>query len=78
MGARVWNVATPDELRASLREARAEAGTCVIVAEIEPHGALPDSGVWWDIPVAETSGDSLTRQLRARDDRRRKSQRFYY
>ena len=52
--------------------------TCIIVAELEPHGALPDSGAWWDIPVAETSGDSLTRKLCARDDRQRRSQRFYY
>ena len=78
MGARVWKVTTPDEVRAALRQARVEAGTCVIVAEIEPHGSLPDSGMWWDIPVAETSGNKLTQTLRARNQHQRKLQRFHY
>ena len=45
MGARVWNVATPDELGSALEEAREEARTCVIVAEVEKHRYTPDSGV---------------------------------
>ena len=78
MGARTWKVATPDALRTALREAREETRPCVIVAEVEAHGGMADAGVWWDIPVAEVSADKLTQKLRARDQRNRKLQRFYY
>ena len=78
MGARTWNVATPDELRQALREARAEKRSCVIVAEVEKHRYLPGSGVWWDIAAAETSEDPETRRLRAEYEKEREDQRFYY
>ncbi len=77
LGACTWRVATVEELRTALRESRAESRTCVIVAEVDPHAGMPDSGMWWDIPIAETSGDPVTRKLRAADGNR-KRQRFHY
>ena len=68
---------TVEELRTALRESRAESRTCVIVAEVDSHADIPDSGVWWDIPIAETSGAPVTRKLRAADGNR-KRQRFHY
>lgn len=56
-GAHTWRVATTGELRQALHEARAESGSCVIVAEVEPQRDLPGKGMWWDIPIAETSDD---------------------
>ena len=79
MGARSWHVETPDELRQALREARDEAGTCVIVAEVEKHRYLPAAGVWWDVASAEVTGDSTTRELRAQYEKDRDLlQRLYY
>jgi len=79
MGARTWRVSTEGELRAALAEARAERRRpCVIIAEVEPHGSLPEPGVWWDIGIAETSGDAATRKLRDADRRDQARQRFYY
>ncbi len=79
MGARVWNVRTPDELCNALREARQERRPCVIVAETEKHKFIPGSGIWWDVVVAESSNDPVTRQLRTEyEEGRKKLQRLYY
>ncbi len=79
MGARSWNVGTPDELREALREARDERRTCVIVAETEKYRGLPPSQVWWDVAAAEVSQDPVTRELRTSyDQERNRVQRFHY
>ncbi len=78
MGARTWNVSTPDELRSALREARDEEDSCVIVVEVEKHRYAPGAGVWWDIAAAETSNDPQTRKLREEYEEDQQKQRFYY
>ncbi len=78
MGARAWRVATPDALRAALREARKERRSCVIVAEVEKYRDAPGSGVWWDVAPAETSRDDVTRALRAEYERNREQLQRYY
>ena len=79
LGARVWNVRTPDALCNALREAREERGPCVIVAETERYKFVPGSGVWWDVVVAETTNDPVTQKLRTEfEERRSKLQRLYY
>lgn len=79
MGARAWCVATPDEVRKALREARKETRCCVIVAEIEKHRYLPGSGIWWDVAAAEVTDDPVTQELRqAYEEDRKRLQRFYY
>ncbi|MBM3803333.1 MAG: 3D-(3,5/4)-trihydroxycyclohexane-1,2-dione acylhydrolase (decyclizing) [Acidimicrobiia bacterium] len=79
MGARTWNVNTPEGLRKALQEARRESRTCVIVVETEKYRFLPGSEVWWDVAVAEVSNDPVTQKLRADYDRNRsKLQRFHY
>ena len=78
MGARVWNVDTPEALGRALREAREEKRSCVIVAEVEKHRYLPGSGVWWDVAAAETSADPQTRKLRQEYEEEHVKQRFHY
>ena len=79
MGARAWNVTSPDELEAALKEARSETRSCVIVAEVEKHRYSPDSGVWWDVAVAEVTEDEVTQEVRNRyEEEQEKLQRFYY
>ncbi|HAL49677.1 MAG: 3D-(3,5/4)-trihydroxycyclohexane-1,2-dione acylhydrolase (decyclizing) [SAR202 cluster bacterium] len=78
LGARAWNVTTPDELRAALREARDENRSCVIVAETEKHRYGPESGAWWDLAVAEATADPVTRELRAEYEAQQQLQRFYH
>jgi 3D-(3,5/4)-trihydroxycyclohexane-1,2-dione acylhydrolase (decyclizing) len=79
MGARSWNVSSPEELQAALREAREETRSCVIVAEVEKHRYSPDSGVWWDVAAAEETGEEVTREIRSEyEEGRDRLQRFYY
>ena len=77
-GARTWHVTTPDGVRNALREARGEGRTCVIVADIEPHHYLPDSGVWWDVAAAEVSDDPETQDRRSEYEQGLRQQRFHY
>ena len=79
MGARTWRASSAAELRQALSEARAvKRQPCVIIAEVEPHRDMPDAGMWWDIGIAEVSGDVTTRKLRAADQRNQDRQRLYY
>ncbi len=77
-GAKSWHVTTPEGVRHALREARGESGTCVIVVDVEPHRYLPDAGVWWDIPAAESSGDPETQARRQQYEEGLPLQRFHY
>jgi 3D-(3,5/4)-trihydroxycyclohexane-1,2-dione acylhydrolase (decyclizing) len=78
LGARAWNVATVDELRAALAAARVETRPSVIVVETEPHRYLPDGGVWWDVAPAEVSELPEVQERRAEYERDRDAlQRFY-
>lgn len=65
MGARAWNVSTPEELQAALKEARSETRSCIIVSETEPHRYGPSSEVWWDVASAEVSEIPETQEARA-------------
>ena len=74
-----WRVATEDQLRQALREARTERRSCVIVVETEKHRYLPGGGVWWDVAVAEVSSASETQKLRTEYEQEGwRRQRFHY
>ena len=79
MGARAWEVDSPDSLKEALAEARRETRSCVIVVETEKHRFAPGAGVFWDAAPAETSGHAETQQTRKEyESERDKLQRFYY
>jgi 3D-(3,5/4)-trihydroxycyclohexane-1,2-dione acylhydrolase (decyclizing) len=66
-----------EELRDALHEARAETVPAVIVARVEPHRLMLDSGCWWDVGVAQVSKRAETRELAAEHARGRSLQRHY-
>jgi 3D-(3,5/4)-trihydroxycyclohexane-1,2-dione acylhydrolase (decyclizing) len=79
MGARIWRVNTPEELRSALAEARTETRSCVIVAQTEKYQFTPPSGVWWDVATAEVSNDPVTRKARTEyEESKNRLQRFHY
>ncbi len=55
LGAEAVTVRTREELIQAVAEARDLEETMVIVAEVDPSVKAPDSGAWWDVPVAEIS-----------------------
>jgi TPP-dependent trihydroxycyclohexane-1,2-dione (THcHDO) dehydratase len=57
MGCATWAVATAAELRAALGDARAFDGPAVVVCEVDPYRAAPDSGAWWDLGVPAVAED---------------------
>jgi 3D-(3,5/4)-trihydroxycyclohexane-1,2-dione acylhydrolase (decyclizing) len=79
MGARVWSVNTPDELRKALAEARTETRSCVIVAQTEKYQFTPGSGVWWDVASAEVTDDPETQKARTEyEETKKRLQKFHY
>jgi 3D-(3,5/4)-trihydroxycyclohexane-1,2-dione acylhydrolase (decyclizing) len=77
LGARVERVATIDELRSCLADAKASTEACPIVihVEVDPLVPAPDSEAWWDVPVAEVSGLDSVREARSRYEADRERQR---
>jgi 3D-(3,5/4)-trihydroxycyclohexane-1,2-dione acylhydrolase (decyclizing) len=65
------------ELRDALVRARSNSTTTVIRIETDPMVAAPDSGSWWDVPVAEVASRDSTRDALARYESERKVQRDY-
>ena len=56
LGAELLRAGSLDELRAALVKARESAATTVVHVRTELTGpGAPDSGAWWDVPVAEVS-----------------------
>jgi 3D-(3,5/4)-trihydroxycyclohexane-1,2-dione acylhydrolase (decyclizing) len=64
LGAHAVRARTLDDLRAALRKARDSEGVTVIEVRTDPRSPGPDSGAWWDVPVAETSALDSTRGAR--------------
>lgn len=53
-------------LRTAVRAAKAATVTTVIHIDADPMVYAPESGGWWDVPVAEVSALASTREARAR------------
>ena len=78
-GAKAWKANTVAELRKALGAARKEKGACVIVVETSSERYPPGSDMWWDVSVAEVSGDPVNRKLRRQYAKEvSEHQRFYY
>ena len=77
LGADVLRAGTVAELRAALDKSRASSRTTVVHVETDPMAAAPDSGSWWDVPVAEVAELESTRQARADYVAGKRSQRPY-
>lgn len=79
MGAKAWNVKTPEELKKALAAARKEKRSCVIVVEVEPHRYGPPSEVWWDVAPAEVTNLKETQAARKEYvETRDRLQRYHY
>ncbi|SEG06737.1 3D-(3,5/4)-trihydroxycyclohexane-1,2-dione acylhydrolase (decyclizing) [Thermomonospora echinospora] len=77
LGADVLRAATVEEFRQALRKAVAADRTTVVHIETDPLVSAPDSGAWWDVPVAEVSGRRAVRRARARYESDKRARRHY-
>jgi 3D-(3,5/4)-trihydroxycyclohexane-1,2-dione acylhydrolase (decyclizing) len=77
LGADVLRASTVEELAAALEKARQSARTTVVQVVTDPLVTAPDSGAWWDVPVAEASSLEDTRHARATYQAAKRDQRTY-
>jgi 3D-(3,5/4)-trihydroxycyclohexane-1,2-dione acylhydrolase (decyclizing) len=77
LGADVHKASTVDELRVALDKARQSTRTTVVCIETDPLVPAPDSGAWWDVPVAEVSDVDATRAARTAYQAGKRAQRPY-
>lgn len=78
MGARATLAPTAEALRRALDEAANSDRVSVIVVPSESERRVPSFEGWWDVPVAETSGESSVQQARQDYDDARQHVRRYF
>jgi 3D-(3,5/4)-trihydroxycyclohexane-1,2-dione acylhydrolase (decyclizing) len=74
LGASVIRADSIAALREALGTARASSVTTVIHVETDPLAPAPDSGGWWDVPVAEVAAFVPTAAARAEYEKSRPAQ----
>ena len=77
LGANALVAADAASLRRAVAEARAAAGTTVVVVPVDRNARVGGYESWWDVPVAETSSLQSVRDARAEYDRARRRQRHF-
>jgi 3D-(3,5/4)-trihydroxycyclohexane-1,2-dione acylhydrolase (decyclizing) len=77
LGAEVLRTNGVEEFRAALRKAVDSPRTTLVHVETDPTVPAPDSGAWWDVPVAEVSTLDTTRASRAAYEDHKRAQRRY-
>ena len=55
---------SPDELQQALQLARRTDGVSVVVVRTNPAKRVPGFGGWWDVPVAQVSGQARVNAAR--------------
>lgn len=78
LGATVFRARGVAEVRDGLRRARDHTGGPFVVhVETDPLVGAPDSGAWWDVPVAETSSLDATKEARRDYEQHKAEQRLW-
>jgi 3D-(3,5/4)-trihydroxycyclohexane-1,2-dione acylhydrolase (decyclizing) len=75
MGAQAILARTADELKKAMNDARNSDRVTVIVVLVDPEKRMPGMGTWWDVPVAEVSGEERTRKTRETYEKATENQR---
>jgi 3D-(3,5/4)-trihydroxycyclohexane-1,2-dione acylhydrolase (decyclizing) len=65
LGADAVKVADVAALEAAVAKARGAKRTTVLVIETDPQGGTAAGGAWWNVPVAEVSGDARVQAAHA-------------
>ena len=75
MGANAVVARTAGELKKALNDASKADRVTVIVVPVDPEKRMPGMGTWWDVPVAEVSGEEKTRKTRETYEKATENQR---
>jgi 3D-(3,5/4)-trihydroxycyclohexane-1,2-dione acylhydrolase (decyclizing) len=77
LGVDVLRADSVEEFRSLLTAAVASPRTTLVHVETDPTVPAPDSGAWWDVPVAEVSEVDGVRAARAAYEEHKRAQRHY-
>ncbi|MDQ3411546.1 MAG: thiamine pyrophosphate-dependent enzyme, partial [Chloroflexota bacterium] len=77
LGAVALSARTADELRTALAQAKRETTTTVIQVRLDNEARVPSFESWWDVPIAEVSGDPDVRAARAEYVSDRANERYF-
>jgi 3D-(3,5/4)-trihydroxycyclohexane-1,2-dione acylhydrolase (decyclizing) len=66
------------ELRVALEQAKTTDRTTLIYVPVQKDARVPGFESWWDVPVAQVSGEEGVRKAYAAYQRNLEKQRFYY
>lgn len=77
LGAKTFKADTKEGLKKALNKARKETKTCLIYVPIEPRTSLPGYS-WWDVAVAESSGQESVNKARKNYVIAKERQRLHY
>jgi 3D-(3,5/4)-trihydroxycyclohexane-1,2-dione acylhydrolase (decyclizing) len=75
MGANAIYARTAEDVKRAVSEARKADRVTVIVVPVDPEKRMPPMGTWWDVPVAEVSGEETTRKTRETYEKATENQR---
>jgi 3D-(3,5/4)-trihydroxycyclohexane-1,2-dione acylhydrolase (decyclizing) len=78
LGATAIRAETAEELTRALVQAREEESTVLIYVPVDADARVPSYEGWWDVPVAEVSGEESVRAAAEAYRAAREKQRLYY
>lgn len=78
LGATACFVPNLDAFKQALKHAKAESRTTLIHVPVDIEATVPSYEGWWDVPVAEVSGQQGVQDARASYEKAKRNQRFYY
>ncbi len=78
MGARAYHAPTLNALQEALAEARNTPGVKVVVTPVQLEDPVPNFEGWWDVPVAEATGQPSVQAARKAYEENRRKQRPYF
>lgn len=77
LGANVIKVATPQELKNALQDARDADRTTVVKIDVDYDARVPQYESWWDVPVAEVSEVDTAKQAFQEYQKAKQKERYF-
>lgn len=77
LGARAISTSTPDEFRNALEIASTETRTTLVYIRTNPEARVPNYEGWWDVPIAEISGERSVQEAREQYEQDFQKQRWF-
>jgi len=78
LGAAAYYADSRESLEEALDAAQRETKTVLIHVPIDPRAQVPSYEGWWDVPVAEVSGERGVQTARRQYEEARQKERLYY